>query len=429
MCTALIVGNVIGIGVFVLPAALAPYGLNAFLGWLITAVGFVCLAIAFSGLARHFPQDDGPYGYTVRAFGEATAFIVMWCYWVSVWVTNVAIAIGVVGYVTVLLPIMGSGWFAPLTALSLVWLFVLINLRGARAAGWVQMLTTVLKLLPLLGVLCLGVWLLLTQPAVYVQHLPPNRLSFAQASSAATIAMFAMLGIECASIPASRVRDPQRTIARATLIGTVLTALIYIGASAVPMLLIPQGELATSNAPFADVFARLFGAYSADIVAIFVIISGLGALNGWTLMIGEVTQGLAKHGHFPAALSRENVHGAPTLAFIVTGVIASAMLLSNYDQSIASGFTFLSVVVTAANLPLYIVCSIAILVLRKRGGRGGRVAAGGRLWGVAAAAAALYCGWVLLGVGWKPLLWTSVLGAAGVPVYLGSRYFHRHRRV
>lgn len=433
MCTALIVGNVIGMGVFVLPAALAPYGLNAFTGWLITMVGFACLAIAFSGLARNFPLDDGPYAYTMRAFGEGPAFTVMWCYWVSVWVTNAAIAIGVVGYATVLWPVVGGRWLAPLTALSLLWLFVLINLRGARAAGWVQILTTLLKVLPLVALSCLGVWLLITRPSAYVQHLPPNRLSFVQASGAATIAMFAMLGIECASIPAARVRDPQRTIARATLIGTLLTAVIYIGASTVPMLLIPQRELAASNAPIAELFARLIGPYSGEIVAVFVIISGLGALNGWTLMVGEVTQGLARHGRFPRALSRENAHGAPTLAFIVTGAIASLMLLANYDQSIAGGFTFLSVVVTAANLPMYILCCLAVLVLRRRDKldhglqtrRTASFAARGRLWGVAAAAAAAYCFWVSLGIGWKPLLWTSVLGAVGAPVYLISLHWER----
>lgn len=165
MATALIVGNVIGIGIFVMPAALAPYGLNALTGWVVTVLGCAFLAIIFSGLARAFPEDDGPYGYTKRAFGEGTAFIVMWCYWVSVWVTNATIAIGVVGYLTVLVPALNANqWLQPVAAMSALWLFVLVNLRGARTVGWVQVLTTVLKLLPLLGVICLGLWLLLLHP-------------------------------------------------------------------------------------------------------------------------------------------------------------------------------------------------------------------------------------------------------------------------
>src|SRR6187399_2180137 len=102
MCTAFVVGNVIGVGIFVLPASLAPFGLNALGGWLITVVGCCFLAIALSNLARAFPNDDGPYSYVKRAFGDAVAFIVMWCWWFSTWVTNATIAIGIVGYLAVL---------------------------------------------------------------------------------------------------------------------------------------------------------------------------------------------------------------------------------------------------------------------------------------------------------------------------------------
>ena len=122
-----------------MPAALAPFGLNALTGWLVTVAGCACLAIAFADLARRFPHDDGPYAYTQRAFGPAAAFIVMWCYWVSVWVANAAIAIGVVGYVMFFVPALAASTvLPPLLALALVWVFVLINLRGVRTAGWVQ---------------------------------------------------------------------------------------------------------------------------------------------------------------------------------------------------------------------------------------------------------------------------------------------------
>jgi APA family basic amino acid/polyamine antiporter len=425
MCTALIVGNVIGIGIFVMPASLAPFGLNALTGWLVTAVGCTFLAVSFAGLARAFPQDDGPYTYSKRAFGDGIAFTVMWCYWVSTWVTNATIAIGVVGYLTVLVPAVNKiVWLQPVTALTLLWLFVLINLRGARTVGWVQLLSTVLKLLPLLCVIILGVWLLVTQPSVYVQHVPPNPSSIRQVSSVSTIALVAMLGIECAIIPACRVRDPRRTIPKATVAGALLTAVIYVCVSVVPMLLIPQNELAVSNAPFADLFARILGARSGQVIALFVIISGLGALNGWTLMVGEVTQSIARHGRFPASLSKENVHGAPTLALIVSGAIASIMLLSNYSESIAGAFAFLSVVVTAANLPLYLVCALAVIRLGRRA-KTAPLRSGFSMWAVAAAIAAAYCVWVSIGIGVKPLLWTLALGAVGIPVYYSSRFFRR----
>ncbi len=421
MCTALVVGNVIGVGIFVMPAALAPYGLNALTGWLITVIGCAFLAVTLSNLARAFPKDDGPYSYTKRAFGDGVAFTVMWCYWFSTWVTNATIAVGIVGYLTVFVPALShSAFLPPVTALSLLWLFVLVNVTGARAVGWVQITTTALKLVPLLGVIILGVWVLFTNPSAYTQHLPPNPPSVGAISSVSTLALFAMLGIECAMIPAGRVRDPARTIPRATLIGTIVTALIYIGVSVVPMLLIPQAALAASNAPFADLFAQVLGARSGEVLAFFVVIGGLGALNGWTMMLGEVTQSISRNGSFPRFLSNENRHGAPTFALIVTGVIASIMLLSNYTHSIAGMFTLLSVIVTAGNLPFYFACCLAVVIgARTFPGVSPRRA---RILTAVAACAALYCAWASIGIGIEPLLWALALVAAGAPVYWICRY-------
>ena len=421
MCTALVVGNVIGVGIFVLPAALAPYGLNALTGWLITVAGCSFLAVSLANLARAFPQDDGPYSYTKRAFGDGIAFTVMWCYWFSTWVTNATIAVGIVGYLTVFFPSLNNGaWAPPLTALCLLWFFVLINLAGARVVGWMQIMTTALKLVPLLGVIGLGLWVLLTNPSAYVQHLPQNPPSFRAISSVSTLALFAMLGIECAMIPAARVRDPSRTIPRATVIGTIVTAGIYIGVSLVPMLLIPQAALAASSAPFADLFAKIFGARSGQVLALFVIIGGLGALNGWTMMLAEVTQSIARNGAFPRALSNENRHGAPTLALLVTGVIASVMLLSNYSQSIAGMFTLLSVIVTAGNLPFYFACSLSVVIgARKFPGVSPRRAA---MLSAVALGALMYCVFASIGIGIGPLLWALALVAAGAPVYWICRH-------
>jgi len=425
MCTALVVGNTIGIGIFLMPAALAPYGLNALPAWLITGGGCIFVAWVFAGLARAFPEDDGPYAYASRAFGGGVAFVMLWCYWVADWVTNAVIAIGVAGYLSIFFPVLNVNHsLAAVTALALLWVFVLVNARGVRTAGWVQVLTAALKILPQLGIIALGVWQLFTQPAAYVANVPPTPLSLPAVMSASTIALFAMLGVECAAIPAGKVVDPARTIPRATFAGTLIVALIYICISIVPMLLIPQPELMNSSAPFADLFARILGGASGKVLAAFVIISGLGALNGWTLIVGEITQSFAKHGGFPSALGKVGRHGAPTRAFMLTGALASLMILMNYDESVAGGFTFLSVVVTAANLPLYLICSLAVLVLWRRrqiphpGLREAR-------WIGASLLAAIFCIWIFIGVGGKSLLWALALGLAGLPVYWWSTRVRR----
>ena len=428
-CTALIVGNTIGVGIFLTPAALAPYGLNAVPAWIITIVGCVLLAIVFSGLAQQYPADDGPYNYTQRAFGSGTSFYVLWCYWVSTWVTNATIATGVVGYLFILFPgLQSQPWLPPVTALSMLWLFVLINAMGIRTAAWMQMVTTVLKLLPQAGIIILGAWLLLVHPAVYVAHIPTNPASLHDILAGSTVALYSMLGIECAMMPAAKVINPSRTIPRATIVGTLVTALIYLCVSLVPMLLIPQAELSASNAPFSDLFGRYLDPQYGRWVALFVVVSGLGALNGWTLIVGDLTQAFARHGNFPKVLGEVNSRGAPLYAFVLTGIAASVTLVLSYNPSMAKVFTFLVNLVAAANLPLYLACSLAVLTLWRRG-EITRIGPRQLVWFGAALLAAIYCIWSFIGAGREPLLWALALAAMGIPFHLWSRMSQRRTLV
>jgi APA family basic amino acid/polyamine antiporter len=411
MCTALVVGNTIGIGIYVLPASLAPYGFNAMLGWGVTVVGMTVLARVFAQLAREFPTADGPHAYIERTTGSLAAFIAIWCYWVSCWITNAAIAIGVVGYLGKVVPALES--LPPaLLALAMLWLFVAVNLLGVRAGGRVQVLTTVLKLLPMVYLVALGAWVLLTEPAAYTRHPPTTPLSLEGLMAASTIALFAMLGIESAAVPAGRVRDPARTIPRSTMAGTLLTAAIYIAVSSIALLLLQQERLAQSSAPFSDVLDDFGGSGHSRVLAVFVVVSGLGALNGWTLLVGELTASLGRHGFLPAVARRTNARGAPSVGLLVTAVMATAMVLMNYSKSLVEGFTFLTLVVTAANLPLYLLCAIALLVLARRGER--RVPATVVVLGLLGTT---YSVFAFVGLGHEPFLWSLALGAAGLPVY------------
>lgn len=416
MCTALVVGNTIGIGIFLLPASLAPYGFNATLGWLVTVLGCLVLARVFARLPRELPQADGPYGYIRNTLGDIPAFLSIWCYWVSLWITNAAIATGVVGYIDAVFPPL-AGIPPVAIALGLLWLFVTVNLFGVRTGGRVQVVTTALKLLPMVAVAVLGAWLLLTSPATYTEHLPSTPLRFGDVLAASTVALFAMLGLESATVPAGRVKDPARTIPRATMAGTILTAIVYLTVSTVPMLLIPQQELATAGAPFATLMDRHVGAGFGRWLALFVVVSGLGALNGWTLLVGELTRTMALNGVMPAVLSRNNRRGAPAIALVVTGLLASAMVLMSYSKSLVDGFTFLSKVVTAANLPLYLCCSLALAVLWRRGGR---TAARGML--AVGLLGTVYVLFAFIGLGREPFQLGLLLAAAGVPLYVFMRW-------
>ena len=417
MCSSLVVGNIIGMGIFVLPSALAPFGLNAFIGWAVTLAGCLCIAHLFARLAQALPQEDGPYGYTRRAFGNGAAFFVMWCYWVSIWLTNATLVVGIVGYLAALFPTLAKQpWAQQMVAHSLVWAFVLINLRGARTSGAVQVTATILKLLPLAGAVLLGAYVLLTDPAAYTGHLPQTPISLEATAAAATVALFAMLGVECATIPARQVADPARTIPRATLFGTFVTAAIYVMVTAILLLLLPQAQLAASSAPFVDLFQRYWNDGSGRWLAVFVVISGLGALNGWTMIAGEVTVSFANHAVFPAVFKRSNRFGAPVWALLLSGLLASAMIQMNYSRSLAEAFSFMIAMVTAANMPLYLLAGAAAIKLCRR-----KVIPAGRLFYSTAFLAVLYWTWAFYGMGREAMWWAVVLGAVSLPVFHAMR--------
>lgn len=419
-CTALVVGNVIGMGIFLLPSSLAPYGFNTLIGWGITLFGCLTLARVFAHLAQALPRADGPYGYIRETLGDLPAYMAMWAYWLATWVSNAAIATGVVGYITVVFPPLGVIQPA-LFALLLLWSLVIVNLFGVRSGGALQIVTTALKLLPMLAIALLGGWVLLKSPASYVAHPPPTPLSLGNVMAASTIALFAMLGFESASVPAMQVSDPGRTIPRATMAGTALVALIYLIVSAVPLLLIQQSDLAISNAPFSLLMERFGAAGSARWLALFIVISGLGALNGWTLLLGELTRTMALNGVLPAVLARDNRHGAPVIALLLIGLLSSLTIAMSCSQSLVAAFTFMTRVVTAANLPIYLACALGLLVLWRRGTAG----CNGRSVLLVAGTGLIYVIFAFVGTGGGPFLYALGLVAAGLPLYVFMRWRRR----
>ena len=421
MAVALVVGNMIGSGVFLLPASLAPYGVNSLAGWLLSAAGAVVLALVFAALSHAFPRDGGLYVYTRAAFGPLPAFVVAWGYWISVWVGNAAIATGGVSYLSALVPsIARVPGASVLATLTLLWVLTFVNCAGVRAAGWVQAVTTVLKLLPLLAVALLGIGLVfLRRPIPGFAEGPP--LSLDGTTAAATLTLWALLGLESATVPADKVENPERTVPRATIVGTVVTALICALACGVVLLLVPGSELAASNAPFADAIRPLWGEGAATLVVLFAAISAFGALNGWILLQGELPWAMARDGVFPKVFARESKRGTPAFAFIFTSGLVTLLVLANAHSTMVEIFTFMILLSTTACLVAYLVCSLALLDLMRRGrlpafGRGTPWLAGAGVLGGA------YSLWALFGAGREALLWGLVLLLVAVPVYaLGRR--------
>lgn len=422
MCVALVIGNTIGMGIFMQPAALAPFGLNALTGWLAVIIGCACLALVFAALSRRMPQADGPFDYLRGTLGEPVAFAAIWAYWISAVVTLPTLAVSVVGYFLSAFP--GSQVLpAPAMAVAFMWLFVGINLLGVRSGGRVQVITSLLKLVPLALVMVVGTAAILVEPSTYSANLPATPpVGLPASMAAASIALYAMLGFETATVAAGRARDPERTIPRATLIGTVIVAFVYVAAVAIGMLVVPQATLAASDAPFVTIIDALVGPGYGRWLALFVVISGLGCLNGWTLVVAELGRTLAIKEFVPEAMGRLNRFGAPWVGLLIIGALGTFIGLMNYSESTVAGFTKLAVIVTAANLPLYACCAIATFLLWKRAPG----LAPPALW-LAAVGGLAFTAFAFFGVGLEPFVWAFVLSLAGLPIYFWMRRRHPDR--
>lgn len=412
MCVALVVGNMIGSGVFMLPASLAPYGWNAVAGWILTIGGALCLAFVFARLAKAFPQGGGPYIYTQEAFGPAAGFMVAWSYWISIWVGNAAIAAGTVSYLSVFYPQIATqtGLHCAIT-LVMIWGLTIMNCFGARLAGGMQVVTTALKLLPLMGVILLAAVVLGKTGGSTVLPFHAQDLTPVGITAAATLTLWALLGMESATVPAGKVVDPERTIPRATLVGTAFAGVIYLIVCSAVVLLTPTDMLKTSNAPFAD-FVGLYGGGDARLVlAGFAAISGFGALNGWMLLQGEVPYAMAKGGVFPAFLAKTSRRGAPVRAHVLSSLFLTVLVTMNYAKSMVELFTFMALLATAISLFAYLFCAMAALRLQSQG----RMEPS-RAVTVVAIIATIYSFWTLYGAG-EASLWSLALLAVGLPIH------------
>lgn len=288
MCIALGMGNMIGSGVFLLPRDLAPLGWNAVIGWGVTITGTLCLALIFARLSRRLPGGSAAFTYADAAFGPGVGFIVAWSYWISCWTANATLAVAAISNLSIVASRLGEkGPLAALLAIGFLWFFTLINLTGVRRAGNTQVITLLLKLVPVIGAIGVALWLLGTGEVRVegMAHTAPVSLS--AISGAATLTLFALLGFESAAIVGDRVKDPERTIPRATLIAAAATGLLYLLSCTAVTLLLPVDTLQQSNAAYATFFGALVSPTAGDVVAIFAAIAALGALNGFVLLQGR----------------------------------------------------------------------------------------------------------------------------------------------
>ena len=408
-CWSLTVGTMIGSGVFTLPAVLAKYGLLSFGGWLISGAGSVLLALTVARLAGRTTRSGGPYAYAHEAFGDLTGFLIAWGYWASYWIAIPAVAIAFAGYLPVLSPAFATPMAQAFAALALIWTLTLVAIRGVRETALLQIAMTVLKLAPLLAVIAAG--FLAGDRALLPPVNPSGAAPLAAFAATALLTSWAFSGLEAGCLPAGNVRDPERTIPRAVVIGTLTVTAVYFAVTAAVMLLVPANALQHSSAPLADA-ARALGAWGPTFVAIGALVATAGALNGVIFICGQLPMVVAIDRLAPAAFARVNAGCAPTVSLLVSSVLGTVLLAANYTRGAIVAFTFLLTMATITSLAPLLVSAIAEVRHSWRNARA---------WASVAALAGAFCLFAIIGSGIEAIAWGIVLLIVGLPAYYWGR--------
>src|SRR5215470_943246 len=236
---ALIMGSIIGVGIFNLPTSLAVYGPITLVSMALTTVGAIALALMFAALSRRLPADGGPYAYARAAFGNVVGFFNAWSYWITAWAGNAGIAVGWVLYVEVFINKGQNKLITVLLVLVGLWLPAAVNLSGVKNMGSVQLITTILKFVALLFVSIVGLFYIKSA------NFTPWNISGDSAVSAIgagmAIALFSYLGVEVASVAAGKVRDPDKNVPKSTVLGTLACAVVYLLSLVAVFGIVPNG--------------------------------------------------------------------------------------------------------------------------------------------------------------------------------------------
>jgi len=365
LATALVIGNMIGSGIFLLPSSLALLGGISIYGWIISGIGAILIASLFGRLSKLVPKSGGPYQFPKEGFGEFIGFMSGWGYWVSVILTNASIAMVFAGYFLIFFPkwqVLNSS--SVIVSLSAIWFLTWLNARGVKSGGRMQLVTTLLKIIPLIAITIAGFFFF------NIDHFRPMNLSgesdlFA-IGTAVSLTLFAFLGIESATVPAGNIKEPKKTIPRATIIGTLITIVVYLLSSLSIMGVIEPAALAKSTAPLADAAYIIWGRNGQIFIGLGAMISTFGALNGWILIQGQMPLAMAEDNLFPPVFKKMSKREFPLFGLIISSILITIVVLANQSKGLVEIFTLLILLGTFLNLITYLFSSMAeVLILIK----------------------------------------------------------------
>ena len=365
---SLVIGNTLGAGIFLIPSSLAVFGSISLVGWVLTAIGTMLIALSFAHLSRLYPSTGGPYVYCRKAFGDFVGFQVAWNYWIQAWVGNAGILLSLVGYLAIAFPtLMENPWHQFFVLNGILWSLTALNAHSTHSSGSFQIVSTVIKLIPLIALIILGI------PHIeannFTPFVMPDKTPWTSILGSSTITMWALSGFESGTVPGSHVKNAERTIYKATLWGTLIISLFYIATSTVVMGIISVNGLTETTAPFAIVAAKIFGKWGQELVVIGAIAASIGALNGMILIQGQIPMAAAQDKLFPKVFGRTTERGEPIFGLIISSLLITAMTLLFFDKSLLDKFTFIIIFASLAALVTFLFTVAADITISKRIGK------------------------------------------------------------
>lgn len=424
--TALVVGSMIGGGIFSIPQNMAESASAGavIIGWSITAVGMLMLAFVFQTLANRKPDlDSGVYAYAKAGFGNYIGFSSAWGYWISAWLGNVSYLVLVFATLGYFFPVFGEGTttVAIIAASALLWLMHFLVLRGIQGAAFINQITTIAKVVPILTFIVLVG--LSFKAGVFTQDFWGQGNTelgsvMDQVRNMMLVTVWVFIGIEGASVYSGKAKR-RSDVGKATVMGFLGTLALLVMVNLLAMGVMSQPELAALDNPsMAYVLEHVVGKWGAAFISVGLIISLVGAFLSWTLLCGEILYSAASDKTMPSFLQQENHNGVPGNAlWLSNGCIQLFLFITLFNDS-----SYLDLLYLASSmilLPYFFSGAYALMIaVNKDGYEPTENTARDLLIGLISV---IYSIWLLYAAGPQYLLLSALFYAPGAILYIIAR--------
>ncbi|MBE6071411.1 MAG: amino acid permease [Clostridium butyricum] len=424
MATMLVCGNMIGSGVFMLPSTLAQVSgpIPTLIAWILTTVGSILIAISFANLGSKYPSTGGAYQYTKLAFGEFTGFLSAWLYWNGSWIGNAAIVVALASYTSAVIPALNNPIISIVFTSGVLWIITLINIMGVKKAGKIQTFATVFKIV--FFAIFIIVAFINFDSANLIQAIPKDKgLSTIPLAAASTL--WAFVGLESATVTAGEIKDPEKNVRKSTIYGMIIASIIYILISLGSMGVMSNADLSVSSAPLTDILTIALGSSVGKVLSVAVAVCILGTTIGWILSTARVSYAAGIDGVFPKFFGKIHPkYQTPVNSLVIGSVLVNILLIMNFQKSMVSAFTFITLLATLSFLPVYLLSIGAEIMLMFKDEAEFNLMIFLKKSALALLAFA-YTIWAIYGSGAETVMWGFILMLLGIPFYVYN--YHKNK--